>query len=78
MWIIIFLIVIIAIPVVIESQYKKLEATALNELGFSYWDVVCKYDEIVIVKSRQALQKYDKLKYFKEDKDRLEKAEKNI
>ena len=34
MWIIILLIVIIAIPLVIESQYKKLEATALNELGF--------------------------------------------
>lgn len=63
---------------VIESQYKKLEATALNELGFLYWDVVCKYDEIVIVKSRQALQKYDKVKYFKEDKYRLEKAEKTI
>lgn len=78
MWIIILLIVIIAIPLVIESQYKKLEATALNELGFLYWDVVCKYDEIVIVKSRQALQKYDKVKYFKEDKYRLEKAEKTI
>ena len=78
MWIIIFLIVIIAIPFAIESQYRKLEATALNELGFSYWDVVCEYDEIVIVKSRQALQKYDKVKYFKEDKYRLEEAEKTI
>lgn len=78
MWIIIFLIVIIAIPFAIESQYRKLEATALNELGFSYWDVVCEYDEIVIVKSRQSLQKYDKVKYFKEDKYRLEKAEKTI
>lgn len=78
MWIIIFLIVIIAIPFAIEIQYKKLETAALNELGFSYWDVVCEYDEIVIVKSRQSLQKYDKVKYFKEDKYRLEEAEKTI
>lgn len=78
MWIIIFSIVIIAIPFAIEIQYKKLETAALNELGFSYWDVVCEYDEIVIVKSRQSLQKYDKVKYFKEDKYRLEEAEKTI
>ena len=78
MFIIIYSIVIIAIPFAIEIQYRKLEATALNELGFSYWDVVCEYDEIVIVKSRQSLQKYDKVKYFKEDKYRLEEAEKTI
>lgn len=78
MFIIIYSIVIIAIPFAIEIQYKKLETAALNKLGFSYWDVVCEYDEIVIVKSRQALQKYDKVKYFKEDKYRLEEAEKTI
>jgi uncharacterized protein YoxC len=78
MWIIIILMAVIIIPIIIKSEYKKLETAALNKLGFLNWDIICKYDEIVIVKSRQALQKYDKVKYFKEDKDRLEKAEKNI
>lgn len=78
MWIIIILMAVIIIPIIIKSEYKKLETAALNKLGFSNWDIICKYDEIVIVKSRQTLQKYDKVKYFKEDKDRLEKAEKNI
>ena len=70
--------VVIIIPIIVKIEYKKLETAALNKLGFSNWDIICKYDEIVIVKSRQALQKYDKVKYFKEDKYRLEKAEKTI
>ena len=78
MLIIIILMVVIIIPIIPQIEYKKLETAALNKLGFSNWDIICKYDEIVIVKSRQALQKYDKVKYFKEDKYRLEKAEKTI
>ena len=78
MLIIIILMVVIIIPIIVKIEYKKLETAALNKLGFSNWDIICKYDEIVIVKSRQALQKYDKVKYFKEDKYRLEKAEKDI
>lgn len=78
MLIIIILMVVIIIPIIVKIEYKKLETAALNKLGFSNWDIICKYDEIVIVKSRQALQKYDKVKYFKEDKYRLEEAEKTI
>lgn len=78
MWIIIILMAVIIIPIIVKSEYKKLETAALNKLGFSNWDIICKYDEIVIVKSRQTLQKYDEIKYFKENKNRLEIAEKTI
>ena len=33
------------------------------------------YDEFVVVKSRQSLEKYDEIKFFKENKEKLEHAE---
>ena len=57
------------------AKYKKLEAVVLNELGFSSWNVVSYYDERVTVKSRQALEKYDDIKFFKEHREKLSRAE---
>ena len=56
-------------------QYRKLERTVLSELGFSDWNIVHYYDEIVTVKSRQTLEKYDSIKFFKENKEKLIRAE---
>ena len=74
----IILILIIMIPTFIiirEKKYNELEKNVLSELGFFSWDVVPYYDEFVIVKSRQALEKYDDIRFFKENNEKLEIAE---
>ncbi len=58
-----------------ENEYKELTSNVFKILGFSSWNVVSYIDERVIVKSRQSLEKYDDLKYFKENLGKLEKAE---
>ena len=55
-----------------------MEAEVLKELGFSNWGMVSYCDENVIVKSRQTLEKYDDVKFFKENKDKLQHAERII
>lgn len=75
------ILVIIAIEVIKAvkgQQYKKLEKAVLKDLGFSGWNSVPYFDKYITVKSRQRLEKYDAIKFFKENKDMLEKAEKVI
>ena len=74
------LIIIVAIIVVIainEKKYKELESEVLKKLNFSSWNIVSYFDEDVVVKSRQSLEKYDDIKFFKENKEKLVLA-KNI
>lgn len=80
-WIIMIILVIIAIEVIKAvkgQQYKKLEKAVLKDLGFSGWNSVPYFDKYITVKSRQRLEKYDAIKFFKENKDMLERAEKVI
>ncbi len=65
--VVVTVIVIIAYSVIKEMKYQKLESEVLNELGFSNWDVVSNIDKNITVKSRQALEKYDSIKFFKND-----------
>ena len=65
--IIAIIIIIVTVKTILEMQYRKLERTVLSELGFSDWNIVHYYDEIVTVKSRQTLEKYDSIKFFKEN-----------
>ena len=89
--IVLLVIAIYALPVVVpiilvaaiykiiaNAKYKKLEKQVLSELGFLNWEMVSYFDECVIVKSRSTLEKYDDIKFFKENKEKLEKAEKII
>ena len=69
------IVTIIAVYIIIEQNYKKLEAEVLRELGFSNWNVFLYFDEYVTVKSRQALEKYDDIKFFKEHREKLVQAE---
>lgn len=46
-----------------------------ERIYFSNWNIVSYLDEQVIVKSRQTLEKYDAVKFFKENKEKLEHAE---
>lgn len=61
-----------------KAKYKKLEKSVLSDLGFDWEAISCfdsYIDEHVTVKSRQALEKYDEMKFFKENKKGLENAE---
>lgn len=58
-----------------EGKYKQLEADALRTLGFSNWNVISYYDADVAVKSRQTLEKYDDIKYFKDHREDFAAAE---
>lgn len=52
-----------------------MEAEVLRKLGFSSWNIISYFDEYVTVKSRQTLEKYDDVKFFKENREKLAKAE---
>ena len=54
-----------------EKKYRELESEVLKKLGFTNWDIVQYYDDEVFVKSRRALETYDDIKYFKENKGKL-------
>lgn len=73
--IIVTVIIILVFKFIKEMKYIKLETAVLQELGFDNWDIVSYIDRNVIVKSRQALEKYDNIKFFKCDGS-LENTEK--
>ena len=59
-----------------EQQYQQMENGALRTLGFSNWRIIPFYDEEIVVKSRQALEKYNDVMFFKENRARLDQARK--
>lgn len=78
-WLIITLLVIVEIITAVANiQYRKLEKKVLEELNFPGWNIISYFDEIVYVKSRQALDKYDEVKFFKEDRNKLSEAEESM
>ena len=62
----------------LEKEYKELEKNVLYDLGLAGWYSVSYYDQYFTVKSRQALEKYDTIKYFKEDKNRIYSVQADI
>lgn len=77
MEVIIGIIIVYFVAKIIRNvTYNNLKAEVLKNLGFSHWNVVSYFDEQVTVKSRQTLEKYDDIKFFKENKDKLVQAEK--
>ena len=62
----------------LEKEYKELEKNVLYDLGLASWYSVSFYDQYLTVKSRQALEKYDTIKYFKEDKNRIYSVQADI
>ena len=72
------IIILIAIKIMTDVKYKRLETEVLRKLGFFSWNVVSYFDEYVIVKSRQTLEKYDDIKFFKDNREKLAQAEKAI
>lgn len=62
----------------IAKEYKQLEVEILKDLGFYNWNMIPYFDDYIRVKSRQTLEKYDAIKYFKENREKLVQAEKAI
>lgn len=73
--IIILALIILAICLVLYVLYKNLSKKVLEELGYKKFEFIAKYDDTIIVKSRQTLEKYDVIKYLKDDSNRLGMAE---
>ncbi len=61
-----------------ERKYRELELNALSDLRFPSWNIIPYFEESVQVKSRQTLEKYDDIKFFKENKEKLAEAEEFI
>lgn len=59
----------------LEKEYKKLESEVLKLLGFLSWNISPYYDAHVVVKSRQALENYDDIKFFRENTNSFAEAE---
>lgn len=76
--IIVVIAIIMTIKAINEKKYKALETEVLSELGLPSWDIISYYDEVVFVKSRQALEKYDDIKFFKENREQLVQAKNGI
>ena len=68
------ILVVLIYKIIANSKYKKLEKQVLSELGFLNWEMVSYFDEYVTVKSRSTLEKYDDIKFFKENTEKLKKA----
>ena len=76
-----FIIMIITIKVIQannDKKYRELEAEVLKDLNYPNWNIVSYLDESVIVKSRATLEKYDAIKFFKENREKLAEAERII
>ena len=73
MYIIATILIIVAIIIIIKTDqmYKELESEVLRTLGLSNWNIISYIDECITVKSRQTLEKYDKIRFFKENKENL-------
>lgn len=59
---------------IVIKVYDKLEKSVLQELDYPNWEFVPKADAYVTVKSRQTLDKYDSVRFFKENREKLEEA----
>ena len=80
-WLLIFVLLLFCIMIVaffVERRYNKMEAEVLQKLGLKNWNCIPKANERVVVKSRQALEKYDEIKFFKDNKEKLKYGKKII
>ena len=55
----------------INKLYNALEESIFQTVGISGWKYLTAWDYTVYVKSRQAIENYDDIKFFKEDESRL-------
>lgn len=75
MILVVLVIVLIVFIFVRKIQYESFEIKVLNELGIKSLEFNSHIDKKVTVKSRQTLEKYDDIKFFKENRELIEVAE---
>lgn len=78
MILVILIIILIVFVFVRKIQYESFEIKVLNELGIKSLDFNSYVNKEIIVKSRQTLEKYDDIKFFKENRELVEVAEEVI
>lgn len=61
-----------------KEEYGKLESEVVRVLGDRKWENVPNVDEFVMVKTRQAFEKYDDIKFFKENKGKFAQVEATV
>lgn len=69
---------ILMIVLICLIKRSKLQSEVLKTLGFKKWNIVPNLDDYVVVKSRQTLEKYDYIKYFKDKAGSFEKAQRQL
>lgn len=76
----IFIIIILTLIVLAVDKNKKtkIEKEFLAAIGVTNINSVTKIDSFVTVKSRSALESYDDIKFFKENKDKLTTAKRVV
>lgn len=72
---VVILVLVAILLITYFALYLVLESKVLKKLKFPNWNIVPYFDNSIMVKSRQTLEKYDDVKYFKEDKRRLKIAQ---
>lgn len=68
------LVAFVAFKIIAKIDYNNMESAVLQELGFKDWNIVPYFDYSVTVKSRQTLEKYDDIRFFKENREKLSEA----
>lgn len=61
-----------------KEEYGKLESEVVRVLGDRKWENIPNVDEFVMVKTRQALENYDEVKFFKENEEKLTQVETKV
>lgn len=61
-----------------NEEYGKLESEVVRVLGDRKWENIPNIDEFVMVKTRQAFEKYDDIKFFKENKGKFAQVEATV
>lgn len=61
-----------------KEEYEKIEQEILRKLGIGAWNEIPYFDSRIVVKSRQMLEKYDDIKFLKENKEKLTEIEATI
>ena len=61
-----------------KEEYGKLESEVVRVLGDRKWENIPNIDEFVMVKTRQAFEKYDDIKFFKENKGKFAQVEATV
>ncbi len=72
--IILSLVTLAVYAIVTTILYKKLTREVLDSLDLQEWKYLSYEDELITVKSSKAVDNYDAIKYFKEDRNNLDKV----